>query len=100
MGTTRAPVKDAEMPGPFNGNPPVSVQYASKQAAIKKILKESIQFQWHKDGSVAVLLVQRNPICMLDGLLRISHSKAVKEPGPYGIPWDQDVFLKKMKDPK
>jgi hypothetical protein len=37
---------------------------------------------------------------MLDGLLRISHSKAVKEPGPYGIPWDQDVFLKKMKDPK
>ena len=97
VGTTRAPLKEAEMPAPFNGNPPISEQYASKQATINSDLKGSIQFRWSNDGKVVVVFVKESPVCMLDGVQRNSYSKAVKEAGSYGIPWDKAVFLTKMK---
>jgi hypothetical protein len=94
--TNRQPLKEDDMPAPFNGNPPISVKYASEDAFIERVLKESIEFRWSDDGKIVLILAKDSPICLLDGVRQISYTKAVKQAGPYGLQWDDTELFKEF----
>jgi len=93
--TTKKPLKEDDMPAPFNGHPPISVKYASEDAFIERVLKESLEFRWSDDGKIVLIIAKNSPICLLDGVPRISYTKAVKQPRPYGLQWDDTEFKDK-----
>jgi len=95
--TIKEPLKEDDMPAPFNGNPPISLKYGSEDALIERMLKESIAFRWSDDGKIVLILAKDSPICLLDGMRQISYTKAVKQDGPYGLQWNDTELLKYFK---
>ena len=64
---TNHPVPETEVPE-FNGNPPITIKYASKEAIFENTPnKESIKFHWSDDGKAVLILIDNNPFCILDG---------------------------------
>ena len=95
---TNNPVPETEVPE-FNGNPPISIKYASKEAIFENSRsKESIKFHWSDDGKAVLILIDNNPFCILDGSEKSCFTKAVRLPGPYGLPWNETVLRKLFKD--
>ena len=94
----REPLKEADMPAPFNGNPPISVKYASENAYIVSMVKGSIEFRWNDNGKIVVILAKNSPICLLNGVHQLSYTKAVKQAGPYGLQWNDTEFLRVFND--
>jgi hypothetical protein len=91
--TIKEPLKENDMPAPFNGNPPISVKYASDDAFIERMFRGSIEFRWSDDGKIVLILAKNSPICLLDGVRQKSYTKAVKQAGPYGLKWNDTKFL-------
>jgi len=94
--TTKEPLKEADMPAPFNGNPPISVKYASEDAHIERMVREYVKIRWNDDGKIVVILAKNRPICLLNGVRQTSYTKAVNQAGPYGLQWDNTEFLKEF----
>lgn len=92
IGTTRNPLTVSEMPKPFDGNLPISEDYASEMAILETFSEADLNIEWDKKGESVVVYVKDHPYCLLNGRNQKGYAKAVKMNGSYGLAWDESIF--------
>ncbi len=76
--------------------PPFVKGYASDRAIIPDIEDSSLDIQWAADGISVVASIYDEPFSMLIQDIKTGYSKAIKQSGPWGNPWDEAVYKEKF----
>ena len=95
--SNKSPIPKSEIPASFNGNPPISEEYASDRAIISGFSTSSLKIIWSDNGKTAAILMDQEPVCVCDVPNKKGYSISIKKSGPYGLPWDENIYNEKFK---
>jgi hypothetical protein len=86
------PIPKSRVKDYSEGPPPICESHASDQAQIKNPNASQFSFIWSNNGESVALLSESKPIAMIINSKKDGYSKAVALHGPWGHPWDQDLY--------
>ena len=72
--------------------PPFVKGYVTDSAIIPDIENSRLNIQWAHDGISVVASIDDEPFSMIIQSRKISYSKAIKQSGPWGNPWDEEIY--------
>lgn len=76
------------------GAPPLVRGYSNDNSVISDITNDRMEILWHTDGVSPLALVDNVPFSMIIKGEKKGYSKAIKVDGPWGHPWDNELYLK------
>ena len=76
--------------------PPFVKGYASDRAIISDIENSRLKIQWANDSISVVASIDDEPFSMIIQSRKIGYSKAIKQSGPWGNPWDEAIYKEKF----
>ena len=85
---TRAEIND------FRPSPPIVDEFASAIAVIENPTDCTWRMQWSSDGSAVYVSRDGFEWCALTPEFQMGLSRSVELDGPWGMPWQDDVFDK------
>lgn len=77
--------------------PPLASEYASIDAVVMDAQPEDFSLRWSPDGESIALLRKEKPLAMIVSRWKRGHSTALSKSGPYGEPWDEELFRATFK---
>jgi len=72
--------------------PPLVEEYSTGQALVPDLTSASIILRWGKDGISVVAFLEGEPFSMIVAGEKNGYSRALSKEGPWGHPWDEEVF--------
>jgi hypothetical protein len=77
------------------GDPPPFVkEYSSDRATIPDIENDRVGIAWGNDEVSVVACIDDEPSSMIIRNEKPGYSKSIKQPCPWGNPWDETIYLK------
>jgi hypothetical protein len=86
------PIQKSKIREHRGGPPPICETYASTEAQMGNPVRGQFSLFWSRDGESVAVLSHSNPIAMIINTKKFGYSKAVAVDGPWGHPWDQDLY--------
>ena len=75
------------------GTPPLVVEYSTDDAVIADISCDRLEILWLTDGVSPLAVLDNAPFSLIIKGQNKGYSKAIKVDGPWGHPWDNDLYL-------
>jgi hypothetical protein len=75
-----------------NGPPLLVQQFATREALQKSVLPESLSIQFSQDGNSVAVFLRGSPWAFVIGDQERGYSKSISEAGPFGFPWDEQLY--------
>ena len=75
------------------GAPPLVVEYSTDNAVIADISCDRLEILWLTDGVSPLAVLDNAPFSLIIKGQNKGYSKAIKVDGPWGHPWDNDLYL-------
>jgi len=72
--------------------PPLAKEYASEGAIIPYARLDEFNIKWSFDGQSVAVLRNNVPLTMILADANRGYSKALSKSGPFGEPWDQQIY--------
>jgi hypothetical protein len=73
--------------------PPLVVDYSTDNAVIADISSDRLEILWLTDGVSPLAVLDNAPFSLIIKGQKKGYSKAIKVDGPWGHPWDNDLYL-------
>jgi len=79
--------------------PPLVVEYSTRRAVKSDLGAEHISIRWSEDGKSVAALIDDEPFAMILSGEKMGYSKAIAKSGPWGKPWNDDLFATGIGEP-
>ncbi len=91
-------IEEAQQAAESGEAPPLAEPFASDEAILELANPDALALAWSEDGESIAVLYGERPLAMIVDGPRRSYSRAIGLKGPYGLPWDDEVYLATFGD--
>ncbi len=86
------------MPFGKNGPPLLLRQFGTAVAVQKQVPEAALRIKFSHDGNAAVVFLRGEPWAFVVYDQMRGHSKSISKSGPFGMPWDEQLFREYFPD--